>query len=56
MFWWGVALMVLGAVLAGRAIWTARRGATGAHGLLIAAGIGLAFWGLVLGVVAVVRG
>jgi preprotein translocase subunit SecY len=56
MFWWGAGLVVLGAVVAGRAIWTARRPeSTGAHGLLIAVGVALVFWGVVLGIVALAR-
>ncbi|MCK0117528.1 hypothetical protein MWU57_10845 [Isoptericola sp. S6320L] len=55
MLWWGAVLVVLGVALAARSVWTARRGSTGAHGLLIAVGVGLVFWGLVLGVVAAVR-
>jgi hypothetical protein len=56
MFWWGAGLVVLGAVIAGRAFWTARRTeSTGAHGLVIAVGVALVFWGAVLGVVAIAR-
>ncbi|WP_407320147.1 hypothetical protein UQW22_06755 [Isoptericola halotolerans] len=56
MLWWGTGLVVLGAAVAGRAIWTARRSeSTGAHGLVIALGVALVFWGAVLGIVAVAR-
>lgn len=56
MLWWGTGLVVLGALVAGRAAWTARRSeSTGTHGLVIAVGLALIFWGAVLGVVAMAR-
>ncbi|GAA1982387.1 hypothetical protein GCM10009718_19480 [Isoptericola halotolerans] len=56
MFWWGAGLIVLGVVVAGRAVWTARRAASpGPHGMVIAVGLGLTFWGAVLVVLGAVR-
>ncbi|WP_402462834.1 hypothetical protein [Isoptericola aurantiacus] len=57
MQWWGCVLVAVGSGLAVRAAWTARRAgsATGAHGLAIALGVSLAFWGSILGVVGLLR-
>ena len=49
----GLVLVVLGVSLAGRAMWAVRAGeqrgrsSTGGHGMGIALGAGLAFWGAV---------
>jgi hypothetical protein len=56
MVWLGFGLVVVGVVVAARAVWSARRApSTGAHGMVIAVGAALAFWGVVLGIVHVVR-
>lgn len=56
----GLVLVVLGVSLAARAAWSVRSGeqrgraSNGAHGMGIALGAGLAFWGSVVVIVALV--
>ena len=58
--WVGLVLVVLGVLLAGRAAWAVRAGeqrgraGTGGHGMGIAVGAGVAFWGAVVTVIALV--
>ncbi len=54
----GLVLVVLGVSLAARAVWSVRSGeerghaSNGAHGMGIALGAGLAFWGSVVVIIA----
>lgn len=56
----GLVLVVLGVSLAGRAAWAVRAGeqrgrpSTGGHGMGIALGAGLAFWGAVVTTIALI--
>jgi len=56
----GVVLVVLGVSIAGRAAWAVRAGeqrgrpSSGGHGMGIALGAGLAFWGAVVTAIALV--
>jgi hypothetical protein len=56
MVWWCWVLVVGGLAVAARGMWTARQArSTGAHGMVIAVGLALAFWGLVLGLLVAWR-
>lgn len=56
----GLVLVVLGVVLAGRAAWAVRAGeqrgrsSTGGHGMGLALGIGVTFWGAVITTIALI--
>ncbi|GAA1412959.1 hypothetical protein GCM10009600_37550 [Oerskovia paurometabola] len=58
----GLVLVVLGVLLAARAAWAVRAGeqrgrpSTGGHGMGIALGAGIAFWGAVITTIALIVG